>query len=124
MRVDAVRQVDVSPISGSVVIRFDPEQISAELLVAAIIKVLGLEKELDRLPSSVIGQEISQVSQALNRAVYDQTNGLIDLRTALLISMAGLGAAKLWNQPRLALPGGFTLLWWAGSGLFRPAHGS
>ncbi len=59
-----------------------------------------------------------------NRAVYDQTNGLIDLRTALLISMAGLGIVKLWSQPHWALPAGFTLLWWSGSGLFRPAEAS
>jgi cation transport ATPase len=124
MRLDAVNQVLVNMTSGSVVIRYDPEQISTELLVAAIIRVLNLESQLDKVPQSVLGREISQMSHALNRTVYDQTKGTIDLRTALLISIAGLGVAKILNQRNSAFPAGFTLLWWAGRGLFSPVEGS
>ena len=123
-RVQAIDLVAVNTISGSVVIRFNPEQISAELLVAAIIKVLGLEKELERIPASVLGREIHHVAHALNRAVYDQTQGLMDLRTALLLAMAGLGTIKLLQHRQLALPAAFTLLWWAGDGLFRSTERS
>ena len=116
-RVEAVEEVRVSPVTGSVLLQFDPDRISADLLVAAIIKVLQLEGELDRTPSSVVGRELREISHALNRSVYDRTGGILDLRTAVFLTLGVLGTTRLWSQSGLSLPAGFTLLWWAGNGL-------
>lgn len=116
-RIESVEAVRVSPVTGSVLLLYDAEAISADLLVAAIIRILGLEDELHRVPSSVVGRELREVSHALNRAVYDRTGGIVDLRTALLLALAALGMTRLWRGGKLALPAGFTLLWWAGHGL-------
>ena len=116
-RVEAIEEVRVSPVTGSVLVQYDADRISADLLVAAIIKVLQLEGELDRPPSSVVGRELREISHAMNRAVYDRTGGILDLRTALFLSLAALGTTRLWRQGSLSLPAGFTLLWWAGNGL-------
>jgi hypothetical protein len=116
-RVASVQHLDVDPVTGSVLIRYDAEAINAALLVAAIIKILNLEGELDKVPASRMQREVRHVSKALNRALYDQTHGLLDMKTAVFLSLAALGTAKLWQQRSLALPAGFTLLWWAGNGL-------
>lgn len=116
-RVASVENVSVNNITGSVLIHYDPGEINAALLVAAIIKILGMEEQLERVPVSRLQREVRQVSKALNRALYDKTNGILDLKTAIFLSLAALGTAKLWQQHSLALPAGFTLLWWAGNGL-------
>lgn len=117
--VRSVQSIHVNTVTGSVLIDYDPELMNAALLVAAIIKILGLEGELARVPTSRLQHELRQVSQSLNRALYDQTNGLLDVKTAVFLSLAALGTAKLWHKGALALPAGFTLLWWASNGLLR-----
>ena len=123
-RIQSVEAVRVSPVTGSVILCYDPEAISPELLVAAIIKLLGLETELDRAPSSVVSRELREVSHAVNRAVYDRTGGIVDLRTAMFLTLAAVGVTRLWRGGTLALPAGFTLLWWAGNGLLGKRGGS
>ncbi len=123
-RIQAVEAVRVSPVTGSVILCYDPEAISPELLVAAIIKLLDLETELDRAPSSVVSRELREVSHAVNRAVYDRTGGIVDLRTAMFLTLAAVGVTRLWRGGALALPAGFTLLWWAGNGLLGKRGGS
>lgn len=115
--VGSVHSVTANKHTGSVLIHYDPETINAALLVAAIIKILGLEGALEKVPVSRLQQEVGQMSKGLDRALYDQTNGLLDLKTLVFLSLAALGTAKLWHKRSLALPAGFTLLWWAGNGL-------
>ncbi len=123
-RIESVEAVRVSPITGSVLLCYDPEKISAELLVAAMIKLLRLDDELNQVPPSVIGHEFREISHALNRAVYDRTGGIIDLRTALFLALGVVGVTRLYKGGMLSLPAGFTLLWWAGNGLLNKRGGS
>lgn len=116
-RVASIESVSINTATGSVLIHYDAQVLNAALLVAAVIKVLGLEGELEKVPVSRFQQEFRQVSKALDRALYDQTNGLLDMKTAVFLSLAALGTAKLWQQRSFALPAGFTLLWWASNGL-------
>jgi len=123
-RIESVEAVRVSPVTGSVLLCYDPDTVSPELLVAAIIKLLRLDDELNQVPPSIVGREFHEVSHALNRAVYDKTGGIIDLRTALFIALAAVGVTRLRKGGMLALPAGFTLLWWAGNGLLGKRGGS
>jgi len=123
-RIESVEAVRVSPMTGSVLLCYDPDEISPDLLVAAIIKILRLDDELNQVPSSVVGRELREVSHALNRAVYDRTGGIIDLRTALFLTLAAVGVTRLRRGGMLALPAGFTLLWWAANGLLGKRGGS
>ena len=116
-RVASIKKVCVNTVTGSVLIHYDAQTLNAALLVAAVIKVLGLEGELEKVPVSRLQRELRQVSKALNRALYDQTNGLLDMKSAIFLSLAALGTVKLLRQRSLALPAGFTLLWWASNGL-------
>ncbi len=115
--VASIKKVCVNTVTGSVLIHYDAQTLNAALLVAAVIKVLGLEGELEKVPVSRLQRELRQVSKALNRALYDQTNGLLDMKSAIFLSLAALGTVKLLQQRSLALPAGFTLLWWASNGL-------
>jgi hypothetical protein len=107
-----VESVDVNTQTGSVLIHYQEEQVKPELLFAALVRLLGLEKELEKTAKPAIAKELQSLVDSLNRVVYDKTGGLLDFTSALMIVLAAFGAAKLFSKDKQALPPGFTLLWW------------
>ncbi len=83
VKLDGIGQVEASPVSGSVLLTYDPEKISPELLLTALVRLLGLESEMRQAPLPLIARELDRLTQALNRALYEQSSGLLDLNTAL-----------------------------------------
>jgi hypothetical protein len=112
-RLDGVGEVRVTPSIGTVLVRFDPSVLQAELLVAAIVRLLGLEREMESAPPSAAARQIRGAARALDRAVFDSTGGVLDLRTALPLVLAGLGAYRVITRQGAILPTGLTLLWWS-----------
>jgi hypothetical protein len=117
--IEGIARAEVSGVSGSVLIEHDADRIAPDVLAAALIRLCGLEEQITADVEATLGRELREFSQAANRAMYEKTGGLLDMKTALLLLLAGLGARKLIQQRSLALPAGFTLLWWAGNGLLR-----
>ncbi|MEW6349657.1 MAG: HMA2 domain-containing protein [Thermodesulfobacteriota bacterium] len=112
-RIRGVTSIEVNLISGSVLIHYQPEVITPEILFAAIIKLLDLESEFLSTPEPVLAREFREIGNSLNRAVYELTRGMTDFHTLLLISLAVFGIYMVRKDPLRAFPGGFTLLWWA-----------
>ena len=115
-RLDGVHEVAVSAVSGSVCVRFAADRVTPELLLGASIRLLGLERHLQRLPRSVVGREIREGGEAVNRAIHAQTGGLLDLWTAVPLVLAGLGIRNVAT----GRPYGWPMLWWAYRSLFPP----
>ena len=109
---EGVARVDVVPASGSVLIEYREKIVRPELLFAATVRLLGLEKEMARTPRPTVTREMRAVLDSLNRVVYDRTAGVLDFSSALLIVMAAIGVSKIAQQGTAAMPGGFTLVWW------------
>ncbi len=116
-QIETVELVEVNPVTGSVLIVYDEVKLPPDLLAAALIRLLGLEEELEKDLTPAAAREIKQFGKALNRVVYDRTGGLLDMKTALFILLAVVGTRKLLLEKNLSIPAGFTLLWWAGNGL-------
>lgn len=112
-KIEKAYRVVVSPQTGSVLIRFDPDVLCDELLLAAIIRLLGLEKEFEHPPVPVVTRELRNAGSSLNRAVFEKTHGIVDLWTAVMILMGAVGVRKIMMQPAMSLPAGFTLVYWA-----------
>jgi Heavy metal associated domain 2 len=115
-RLEGVRDVEVSSVSGSVLFRFAPDEVTPDLLLGAAIRLLGLEKDIERTPPSQIGEGIRNAGQSLNHAIYQQTDGVIDLWTSitLLLVVSGIRQLAAGN------PFGWPLLWWAYRSTFSP----
>jgi len=109
---DGVDDVDVSHASGSVLIQYQEKVVRPELLFAAIVRLLGLEKEMEHTPRPKAVKELRAVFDSLNRVVYDQTRGILDFSSGLLILMAAVGVNKILREGSAAMPSGFALLWW------------
>jgi copper chaperone CopZ len=110
--VEGVREVDVNPATGSVLIQYRGGIVRPELLFAATVRLAGLDKELEQTPRPLVTRKLRAVLDSLNRVVYDRTSGVLDFTSALLILLAAVGARKMLQQGAAALPAGFTLIWW------------
>ncbi len=112
LKADAIDQVKVNPLLGTVLIKYKSDKIDEMTLTGVLAKLLGLEKELDKTPRSILGQEVSKVLKSANSSVYEQTDGLLDLNTAITLSFLSLGIWSILTKPYI-LPAGISLVYWA-----------
>ena len=118
VKIEGITSVQVSELTGSVLIYFDQSKIKADLLAAALIRLLGLEKELEKTPMPTIVREMRDMGESLNRAVYEKTGGLIDLWTAIPLLLVVVAGKKIFTDKTLTAPAAATLLWWGYNSLF------
>jgi hypothetical protein len=116
VRLEDVTAVAADSRTGTVVVRYQGDRLSPELLFAALVRILGLEKELEKPPDAIVSREIRSLAGSLNRAVFERTGGLLDFSTAAMIVLGAIGAKKFYTER--TLPPGFTLLWWTSHALF------
>jgi hypothetical protein len=121
-RIEGVDSAATSPVSGTVLIRYDEKVLQADLLFAAIVRLLGVERELERTPVPALARGIRQAGAAANRAVFEQSGGLIDLWTAVPLVLGAIGLYRLSTQRSAVFPAGVTMVWWAYSSLVRGAR--
>lgn len=119
-RIDGVKHIEASAVTGSILIRYDERQLQPDLLCAALIRLLGLEAELERTPPNTVATGLRDVGRSVNLAVRDQTGGFIDLRTAVPLTLGAIGVIRLLSERTVGLPGAFTMVWWAYTSLSRP----
>jgi len=118
-KLEGVESVDASSVSGTVLLTFDTQRVEPEILLAAVIRLLGLEEQIENAPRSRVGREIREIGAAVNRAVHEQTGGMIDLWTALPLVLVALGVRNVLVQNGQF---GWPLLWWAYLALFPPGQ--
>lgn len=112
LKAAAVSQIKVNPLLGSVLIVYEKDKIDEVTLTGVLVKLLGLEKELEKPPRSMAGEELSRVLKSANSSIYEQTDGLLDLNTAITLTFLSLG---IWSVVRSGsvLPAGISLIYWA-----------
>jgi hypothetical protein len=113
---DGVIAAEANPVSGSLLIRFAPERVTPDMLIGATIRLLGLEKDVERPPPSYVGEAIRQAGESLNQAIYQQTGGAVDLWTSLTLLLVAAGVRQLAAGNSFGWP----LLWWAYRSMFPP----
>ena len=109
-RIQGVHEVGTDARTGSVLILFEEDRLSAEILFAALIRLLDLEKELNKPPVSLLRREGKHALHSLDRALYDTTQGLLDLWSLAGI-LAGAAAVNKFVLSQLSLPGLLISAW-------------
>ncbi|MBZ0258757.1 hypothetical protein K8I31_22015 [bacterium] len=112
-KIDGVQSCAANAVTGSLLIYFDPGLLQSDLLFSILAHLLQVEDELETTPPSFVEKEIQAVGGALNRAVYDQSRGLIDLKTAIPLSLAFVAMGKIAQEGWSTFPPGMILLLWA-----------
>ncbi len=111
-KVEGIQSADINHYSGSLLITFDASRIDPPIVHGVVTKVLGLEREFEQSPESLLTREIDLMGRALNQQIYDSSRGLMDLRSSLMMSILLLAVYRLVIQGDRTLPGGINLLWW------------
>lgn len=117
-KISGVSSVEVNGTSGSLLIQYEPAEVTPEILFAATLKLLNLEAEFLRGAQPFVAREASAMMGSLNRAVYEMTRGITDFRTFLAVALAVYGIYRVKTDATRAVPSGITLLWWAYLSLF------
>jgi hypothetical protein len=122
-KIEGIISIEHNSIIGSILIYFNEKMIQADLIYAAFIRVLNLEKELEETPPSALGKEIKTISHSLNQVVYGKSNGFIDLRTSIPLILGIIGISQIVAKKTPLFPTGVTLLWWAYNALMQNNRG-
>ena len=115
---EGVRAVEVSSVSGSLLVHFAPDRVKPDMLLGAAIRLLGLERDVQRPPPSHIGEGIRHAGESLNHAIHEQTGGMLDLGTSLSLLLVAAGIRQLAAGNQFGWP----LLWWAYRSTFPPGR--
>ncbi|MCG8634720.1 MAG: hypothetical protein MI863_12885 [Desulfobacterales bacterium] len=107
-----VTSAQANPVSGSVVIRYDHKSVTPSLILMALSRILGKEEEVINAATPKLMAGLRQFGTGLNRAVYEEAHGLVDLNTLLALALLAAGGAKLWQERTSGMPPGAVLLWW------------
>lgn len=112
-RVDGIKKIGSDYRIGSMLIEYDASKVEGELLVGALLKLMGIDNPSENIPKSMVMKEIQLANQAVNMAILDKTNGFLDLRTIVPITFLGLAVKSYANSGNLGLPAPITLLYWS-----------
>jgi hypothetical protein len=114
---EGVLDAHAAPVTGSVLVRYEPQKIELPRLVALIIRIGGLHglaldvpEDLDAKPTP--GASVRRAAAAVDRRVRGATAGKMDLRAALPAALAGTGIAMLFAGRR-RVPAWYDLLFWS-----------
>lgn len=111
-KVEGIHKVGTDFRTGSLLLEFDESKIDSNILVGAILKLMGIDDESNACQKSIVMKEIKIVNEAVNKAVLDKTNGILDLRTIIPITFLGLAIKGYLNTGTLGMPAPMTLLYW------------
>lgn len=115
--IDGIDKIEINTITGSLLILYDINKVECSILYSAIIRLLDLEQYIDRNEKPLILREIHEISKALNRGMYEKTNGIIDIKTLISLSLVFIALKEYYSNSNINKPGVYTLLWWAYSSL-------
>ncbi|KAJ53577.1 hypothetical protein BD780_001308 [Clostridium tetanomorphum] len=111
-RIDSIQSIEISLVTGSILIHYDESKIKPILLMGVIIKLLGFEQEINKEPESLVKKEIMNLKDSVNLAVYEKTKGIFDIKAIMVLALLVSGINKCIKAPNMS-PGGITYLWWA-----------
>ncbi|WFD09928.1 HMA2 domain-containing protein [Tepidibacter hydrothermalis] len=117
-KINLITNIDINTITGTVLLNYDNEKIDPMIIVGIMIKILNLEQEIEKTPKSKIEKEMIELKSSLNRAVYEKSQGIIDGKTTLGLSLVLFGIYRLRKNPTI-MPSGMTLMWWVYSEFFK-----
>jgi hypothetical protein len=118
-REPGVTSATPSPVTGSLLIVYDPRRTQLEQLLSVVVaegRLSGIdvdEEEQDVNPMAPVpGERVRQVFRQVDSHVRRQVSGKIDLRTGIPATLALLGLGSLLVRP-FAGPQWYHLVYWS-----------
>lgn len=116
-RIDGIKQVTISTITGSILINYDESKLQPMLIFSICAKLLGVEEILSTKKNSKLQSNITDFNDAINTSLYEKTNGLLDFKTLVPLILLSLGLKKIFIDKTTLSANPYSLLFWAYKGL-------
>lgn len=113
---DGIEEVQVRPLTGSLLCTYDPGCISEQLIVAAVDAVPSPPPEKsvrNHIHGSTVGRAVVEAFQEIDEEVREATENRIDLGTLAALGFLAGGAAEVVTTRTMPAPPWFNLAWWA-----------
>lgn len=112
-KIDGIKSVNVNPISGSLILTYDDALIKDHVVHGIVLKLLGLEKELDYSPESTLLKELKLFGRGLDHQIHKSSAGLLDFKTSLMMALVSIALYRIIILRERSIPSGLNLLWWS-----------
>lgn len=109
-----VTGVDINPLTGSTLVRYDPQRTARfDAVAAAFSDLLVLVPPATLLPprTQPLLEQVERGAASVSRRLESWSGGAIDLRAAAFVGLAAMGLAQLLRGHVVAPAA--TLLWYA-----------
>jgi hypothetical protein len=113
---DGMRAAAVSPVTGTLLLHYAEDRVRPDMLMAAAIRLLGLERQIRHTPPCALGEAVREAGDSLNHAIHARTGGVLDLWTSVTLLLVVGGVRQLAAGNAFGWP----LLWWAYRSTFPP----
>ena len=118
-QIKGISEISVNPSIGTILIKYDPNVMEPMLIIGIILKVLGLDEEVKNTNKSLVTRESAEILDSVSHAIYEKTNGILDLKSSVMIFILSYAIYDIKTRPGLR-PSGLTCLWWMYSFITRP----
>ncbi len=112
-KIDGIKLAETNPMTGTLLIIYEEKKINNEMLIAALIRLLGLEHEEGSKKGSKIMEEVRLVNKSIDYALMDKTKGMLDLKTSMAVTLIAMAVRQYIKYGNIGSPSGLTLLYWA-----------
>ena len=115
-KIPGIISTRINQTLGTILIEYDTNVLHPTLIMGIILKVMELEDSINKNPTSLIGKESTNIADSLNRAIFEKTNGILDLKSFIMLLLGGYAVYDINLRPGVR-PSGYTCLWWVYSTL-------
>lgn len=111
-KINLIKNVEVNILTGSLIVNYEVDKIEPQLLLAVIAKLLGLEEEISKEPVPILKNEMKNMKDSINMAIYNKSNGTLDASSLLVLILLLASGYKLYTGTGSKV-GPTTCLMWA-----------
>ena len=115
-KIPGIISTRINQTLGTILIEYDTNVLHPTLIMGIILKVMELEDSINKSPTSLIDKESTNIADSLNRAIFEKTNGILDLKSFIMLLLGGYAVYDINLRPGVR-PSGYTCLWWVYSTL-------
>ena len=110
-KIPGIISIRINENLGTILIEYDTDVLQPLLIIGIILKVMELEDTINKSPTSLIDKESANLADSLNRAIFEKTNGIVDLKSFVMLLLGAYAAYDINSIPTVR-PSGYTFLWW------------
>ncbi len=111
--VSSIEKISIDTLTSSILISYKEDEVSEEILLGALIKLLGLEEIIENHKDPVILSEIKRFNESLNYSFFKKTKGALDFNTLLPLMFIFFGLKKIYIKKGDVSANPYSLLYWA-----------